>query len=72
MKQKTDIPEHLYTDEAVCFIAGRHKVTPQQLLHHFLAGKPSGGEADGEGASIALEPNEMEILNGLSGRAGRS
>ena len=56
MKQKTELPEELCADEAVCFIAYRHHVTPQQLLRHFLCGE----------ASIPLEANEVEILRGLS------
>lgn len=56
MEQKVELPEELCTDEAVCFIADRHHVTPQQLLHYFL---------DRE-ASIPLEANEVEILKGLS------
>ncbi len=56
MKQKTELPEELCTDEAVCFIADRHHITPQQLLHYFLCGE----------TSIHLEPNEVEILKGLS------
>ena len=56
MKQTTELPEELCADEAVCFIADRHHVTPQQLLRHFLYGE----------TSIALEDNEVEILKGLS------
>ena len=56
MKQTTELPEELCTDEAVCFIADRHHVTPQQLLRHFLYGE----------TSVALEDNEVEILKGLS------
>ena len=56
MKQTTELPEELCADEAVCFIADRHHVTPQQLLRHFLYGE----------ASIPLEANEVEILRGLS------
>ena len=56
MEQKTELPEELCADEAVCFIAYRHHVTPQQLLRHFLYGE----------TSIALEDNEVEILKGLS------
>lgn len=55
MNQKTDFPEELCTDEAVCFIADRHNVTPQQLLQYFLVGE----------MSVPLEPNEIEILKGL-------
>ena len=56
MEQKTELPEELYADEAVCFIANRHHGTPQQLLRYFLYGE----------ASIPLEDNEVEILKGLS------
>ena len=56
MKQETELPEELCADEAVCFIADRHHVTPQQLLRHFLYGE----------TSIPLEDNEVEILKGLS------
>ena len=56
MKQTTELPEELCADEAVCFIADRHHVTPQQLLRYFLYGE----------ASIPLETNEAEILKGVS------
>ena len=56
MKQETELPEELCVDEAVCFIADRHHVSPQQLLRHFLYGE----------TSIALEDNEVEILKVLS------
>ena len=56
MIHRTELPEELCVDEAVCFIADRHRVTPQQLLRYFLYGE----------ASIPLEANEVEILKGLS------
>ena len=56
MKQKTELPEELCADEAVCFIADRHHVTPQQLLRHFIYRE----------SAILLEDNEVEILKGLS------
>ena len=57
MKRKTELVEELCTDEAVCFIATRHHVTPRQLLRHFFARE----------ACVPLEPNEVEILKGLCG-----
>ena len=60
MKQKTELPEELCADEAVCFIADRHHVSPQQLLRYFLYGQ----------TSIPLEDNEVEILKGLSELVG--
>lgn len=57
MKRKIEFPEELCADEAVCFIADRHNVTPRRLLRDFLVGE----------TSLSLEPNEVEILNGLYG-----
>ncbi|MBO8475565.1 MAG: hypothetical protein IAB88_01070 [Bacteroidetes bacterium] len=56
MIHRAELPEELCVDEAVCFIADRHHVTPQQLLRYFLYGE----------VSIPLEANEVEILKGLS------
>lgn len=66
MEQMTDYPETLCADEAVCFIAGRHNVTPRQLLNGFLLGKIETEKG------IPLEPNEIEILRGLSGVTGKN
>ena len=60
MEQVTELPEELCADEAVSFIAGRHHVTPQQLLRYFFYGE----------TSIPLEANEIEILKGLSEQVG--
>jgi len=67
MKNDIDYPKGLCEDDAVCFIADRHHVTPQRLLRGFLAGELScegrgGAPAD---APICLEPNEMEILKAI-------
>ena len=69
MKQKTDFSKELCADEAVCFIADHHNVSPQQLLHYFFAGAPAAEAAATVEMSIILEPNEVEILNGLSNRS---
>ena len=66
MEPKTNYPKELCTDEAVCFIAERHRVTPQQLLHSFLVGEYSSGIAASDNTRIYLESNEIEILKGLS------
>ena len=60
MEYMAELLERLCADEAVCFIADRHNVEPQQLLQNFFA----GGEV-----YIHLEPNEVEILKGLSNAA---
>ncbi len=65
MNDLTDIPEELYKDEVVCFIADRYRTTPRQILRRFLVqeGVPSGF-ADAT-TSFRLEENEMEILRDL-------
>ena len=70
MKQKTELPEELCADEAVCFIADRHHVTPGQLLRYFHYGEIPAGAAVPVETVIPLESNEIEILKGLSGIAG--
>ena len=66
MNRKTELPEDLCADEAVCFIADRHHITPQQLLRYFLFGEIPANAAAPVRAAIPLEPNEIEILKGLS------
>ena len=66
MQRKTELPEELCADEAVCFIADRHHVTPQQLLRYFLYGEISTIAVAPAMVTIPLEPNEIEMLNGLS------
>ena len=66
MKPQTELPEELCTDEAVCFIADRHHITPQQLLRHFLLGEISPDVVAPDKAATPLETNEIEILKGLS------
>lgn len=66
MKPQTDFPQELCTDEAVCFIADRHHVTPQQLLRYFLVEASSSKGNTSVNPLIPLEPNEIEILKGLS------
>lgn len=65
MEQKTDFLSALCADEAVCFIAARHNVTPRQLLRSLHIGEPPAADALPAGADIALEANEIEILRGL-------
>lgn len=67
MERETDLFENLCMDEAVCFIADRHHVTPQQLLRNFLSGEISIKVDGPVKMTILLEPNEIEILKGLFG-----
>lgn len=65
MEQETESFEELCMDEAVCFIADRHHVTPRQLLRNFLSGGMAPRVEDPVRTVISLEPNEREILKGL-------
>lgn len=65
MEQETESFEELCMDEAVCFIADRHHVTPRQLLRNFLSGEMAPRVEDPVRTVISLEPNEREILKGL-------
>ena len=65
MRQKIAVPEELYTDEAVCFIADRHHVSPQQLLSYFLYREIPANVMAPVRNAIPLEPNEIEILKGI-------
>lgn len=71
MEQTTDHLKDLYADEAVCFIAERHNVTPRQLVHYFLSTLADAGTGVARHDDIALERNEIEILKGLSGHDGK-
>lgn len=67
MEQETEAFEKLCMDEAVCFIAERHHVTPPHLLRQFLSGQMAIQFDDAVQTGIDLEPNETEILKGLFG-----
>lgn len=56
MSDITDIPQRIYEDEVIVFIANRHDSTPQDIIRMFLAGSD---------AQPCLEDNEKEILRGL-------
>lgn len=66
MKQKTELFEKLCRDEAVCFIADRHHVTPQRLMRIFLSDEMAAEVEEPVETVPTLEPNEVEILKGLS------
>ena len=62
MEQAGNLSNELEAGGVVCFIADRPPGTPSRLLRDFLNGK----------TSLALEPNEVEILKGLSGPAANN
>lgn len=62
MKRETDIPTELYEDDAVCYIASRYHVSPQEAVKGFLA---QSGIIHGAMSDFRLEDNEIEIMKGL-------
>lgn len=67
MNNKKNFSEKLYEDEAICFIANRHHITPLEVVQYFLAWEGTVSKQEKEPTSFLLEENEMEILRGLIG-----
>ena len=63
MTRREDIPEAIYADEIVSFLAGRYHATPRQVLQRFL--EQSGPAFDPSSAAFHLEENEMSILRDM-------
>lgn len=62
MKHDMGIPMELYEDDAVCFIASRYHVSPQEAVRGFLV---QSGIVHDEMSDFHLKDNEMEIMKGL-------
>lgn len=63
MNQRTDIPEEIYQDEVVCYLADRYHTTPQKVLGRFL--EQNGHAPEAETEPFRLEENEMAILRDM-------
>lgn len=61
--RKTAIPEDLYQDEIVLFLADRYQTTPRKVLGRFL--QQNGRETEAETGTFRLEENEMAILRDM-------
>ncbi len=59
MNRQEYIPEEIYDDDAVIFIAERHHTTPRRMLQCFLQQDHTSAE------SLRLEDNEMAILKDM-------
>ncbi len=66
MEKDIEIPLALCEDEAVCFIADRHHLTPQKLLEYFRLWEGDGRAEADRTQLLRLEDNEVEILRGLA------
>lgn len=63
MNRQTDIPEEMYTDEVVCFLANRYHTTPRKVLRRFIEQDNLASETTP--GAFRLEENEMAILRDL-------
>lgn len=67
MNDDMKFSEELYRDEAVCFIAGRYRISPCEVVRLFQEQNNIGTQTEvkAEKPNVRLEDNEMEILRGL-------
>ena len=63
MNRQEYIPEEIYDDDAVIFIAERHHTTPRRMLQCFLEQERTSSES--LETSLRLEDNEMAILKDM-------
>lgn len=63
MSRRIVIPEEIYQDEVVLFLADRYHTTPKKVMQHFLEQNSHASEA--EPAPFRLEENEMAILRDM-------
>ena len=66
MPSREDIPEKIYHDEVVCFLADRYHTTPRKVLHRFF--EQVGRTAGMERKAFRLEENELAILRDMTER----
>lgn len=66
MIEPMDMPEGLYDDDVVCFLAERYNVSTRDVIRRFLVQERGEASPDGSVAEFILEDNEMEILRGLT------
>lgn len=59
------IPESLYDDEVVAFLASRYHTTSRAVWECFLRQERGNEETEEAASPFSLESNEMEILRGL-------
>ena len=68
MDEKVNIPEELYEDEIVGFLADRYHTSPRNIIMQFLWQDREADVPRDSAAGRCLENNEMEILRGLMDR----
>lgn len=65
MDEQIDIPESLYQDEAVVFLADRYHTTTHEIVQCFLLRNQKEGGGEQKLSDFILEDNELELLRGL-------
>ena len=63
MNRITAVPEEIYQDEVVLFLADRYHTTPQKVLGRFL--EQNGYAPEAETEPFRLEENEIAILQDM-------
>lgn len=63
MNRRTDIPDEIYQDEVVRFLAGLYHTTPRKVLQRFFEQNDRASERTT--LSFRLEENEMEIIRDM-------
>ncbi len=63
MNRRTDVPEEIYLDEFVLFLADRYHTTPREVLQCFHEQNDVAHKMTGE--TFRLEDNEMAMLHDM-------
>lgn len=67
MDSKINIPEELFDDEIVCFLADRYHTTSTDIVRTYLMQDGiTESFYDDVTVSFRLESNEMEMMRGLT------
>lgn len=61
-----DIPQELYDDEIVIFLADRYRTSACNIVQSFLVQEGTLPDIGGNDTLFDLEENEMEMLRGLT------
>jgi len=66
MNRQINIPDKLYEDEVVCYLASRYHTTTKKIVQCFLVQEDFIPNPEENSGLFRLEDNEMEIMRGLT------
>jgi len=72
MNGQINIPDKLYEDEVVCYLASRYHTTAKKIVQCFLVQEDFIHNPEEDSGLFRLEDNEMEIMRGLTTHEGHS